>query len=198
MTSVSQLSTLFGDDDATKIVNAYGGDDRVLVIHTNNVADNHVPMTPWIVAHRTAHMYYDHFTDEHFQEWTASMVQAVDELYYGPDDINSYETALEFAYDVMMDDFEHNNMGRLMSRMTTMKSGRNQTQRDVAEMFFEMMAQHIVTGKMTLGPFPKLDGDRPIIATPERTIELHDALEADFNKRMKTVILQSYGAILII
>lgn len=155
-------------------------EDSINVIFTNNLAAEHAPMTPWIMAHRIAHTMrrnprnsrggMNSIFDMHYEE-------AYDELVRMTGDILEQDYQIRAAYvarrskDFSKDndyglDYQGKRNGENMNRsrsliytkfweaIGTFRSARDGNLRQEFEMVNELMAQYLIQGGIKFNPAP--------------------------------------------
>jgi len=116
--------------------------DAITIIFTNNVGDQKVPMTAWIIAHRLGHAIRrtDVFNDNFAKEITRDFYDLANQVY-----------GIEKGSDI----YERNTKLRpLALALGTMRSARKENLRNFNELAYELVAQYITTGKITFAPIP--------------------------------------------
>lgn len=117
-------------------------EDSITVIFTNNIGDQGVPMTAFIIAHRLGHAIRN---DRIFDYYLAQEIE------------KDFKGLLKNIYNYSGDsywDFD-NNLKALVYAVATMRSARQRNLRNFAEFTHEILAQYIITGKVKFNPIPK-------------------------------------------
>jgi hypothetical protein len=119
--------------------------DAVTVIYTNNSGTERVPMTAWIMAHRLGHALFRSDKNPSFQD-------AMHELE------SMAKNYLESLYDITITGLndrwreEGNILNAFFQKIGTMKSARENNLRSDFEFIYELLAQYMITGKITFRP----------------------------------------------
>ena len=143
---------IFGKS-ADQIVN--GSADAITIVYVGNKGDSKVPLTPWIMAHRFGHaIQAGHrrggVRGDSFGAWPDaekyffSTVNQLLDRAYGK--IGSYGSNMKFEMTP-----EYN---ALFNAMGTQRSSRSSAIRRPYEFLYELFAQYIKDGKITLNPLP--------------------------------------------
>ena len=154
--NTQQLVQMFGEDNAQQILD--GSDDTITVVFVGNSGDSKVMMTPWIMAHRIGHaIQAGARRGDRNGTWTAAeqhFFQGINNLlvdFYGRSNINqNARTHFNTAYAK-----EYN---ALFNAIGTQRSSRNNQITRPYEFMYELFAQYLGTGKITLNPLPKKQG----------------------------------------
>lgn len=120
----------------------------ITVVFTNNIGDQKVPMTAWIMAHRFGHvvnrvaLFQQYFVKEMLYDLKQILqsvygVQGNDGLQYG-----------------MVMRNKDNPYLALVNALGTMRSVRTNNLRNFDEFYFEVLAQYLTTGKITFNKLP--------------------------------------------
>lgn len=114
----------------------------VTILFTNNNADEWMPMTAWIAAHRIAHaMKVDH-----------DMIARMDaQLFPLADRILRKAYKISFSKDW---NTQTNHRFQIFRQIGTFKSARRNILRNRAEFYYELFAQYITTGDIRFDPLP--------------------------------------------
>lgn len=153
------VKTNLGDDIAGALSDSYD-EDAIHVIFTNNKGDARVPMTPWIIAHRIGHaLARPQSGFQRGRQFTGydQLVDMVDEMtYYILDEVygftkkpktHSFGDRGQRQNQLMFRSFWH--------AIGTFKSARDRNLRDYFEVYNELIAQYMITGKIKLNELPK-------------------------------------------
>lgn len=139
--------------------------NSINIIFTNNTAAEHVPMTPWIMAHRIAHtmrrnsrnarrtQYGPGYLDFYFEEAENAFVSETSQILstcYGRTDLENIKT------DSQLGQKRENQLlyMKFWESIGTFRSARENNLRQDFEMLNEMFAQNIIQGKITFRPPP--------------------------------------------
>ena len=151
-----RLVEIVGMDNAQRILSGHN-DDTITVVFTNNTGDRRLPLTPWIMAHRIGHAVQAsgrrgaanrawQEAEQHF----FSRVNSILEDFYGKKSDNRYGvTPRTQRYDL---DAEYN---ALFNAIGTQRSSRQGEIRRPYEFLYELFAQYLGTGHVTLKPLPQ-------------------------------------------
>jgi GNAT superfamily N-acetyltransferase len=154
--SPEQIRQIFNKEQADEIIN--GSEDTITVIYVNNVGDRKVMMTPWIMAHRFGHAIQAGVRGK--RTWSAwseaekhffSQINQILVNDYGKQAgaatrrINT-DDALRQALST-----EYN---ALFNAIGTQRSSRERQINRPYEFMYEMFAQYLKTGTVTLNPLP--------------------------------------------
>lgn len=116
--------------------------DSISVIYTNNIGDNKVPMTGWILAHRLAHSISNQFL---FEQLFKLILRDIKEI-------------LLEVYGILIENMFSYRDKRLLSfckAIGTMKSARDMNIDSFYEFVFELISQWIITGHVKFNPLPR-------------------------------------------
>jgi len=111
-------------------------ENNITVFFVGNTAAEKVPMTSWTIAHRFGHVIRRGYAFEVYSEWLESQFKEVLEL-YGVNvrgDIGQTEKA----------------KAQLFNQVGTMKSARDNKIDRPFEFYYELLAQYLKNGKITL------------------------------------------------
>tara|TARA_B100000745_G_scaffold300550_1_gene255179 strand:- start:49 stop:918 length:870 start_codon:yes stop_codon:yes gene_type:complete len=139
-------------------------EDQIHIIFTNNKGAERKVMTPWIIAHRIGHVFargnggagnrtasYQNLVDV-----TSAMAKEVLEEAYGIGNIVSFDDG--FSWDSNRRQIARNQQlafKSLYSKLCTFASARNNKIRDYFEVWNELIAQYLITGKIEFNPLPE-------------------------------------------
>ena len=147
-----QLKQMFGEQ-AQPIID--GSEDAITVVFVGNKGDSKVMMTPWIMAHRFGHAVQAGTrmnpkwspwieAEKHFFTAINSML----EEYYG----KAYKGSNTFKTPVKWDMSQE--YSALFNAMGTQRSSRSGEIKRPYEFLYELFAQYLGTGQVTLNPLP--------------------------------------------
>jgi predicted GNAT family acetyltransferase len=151
-----QLQQMFGDDVAHQIID--GSDDAITVVFVGNSGDSKVMMTPWIMAHRIGHaIQAGERRGDRNGTWRAAeqhFFQGINNLlvdFYGRNEINQnarthFNTSHAKEYNA------------LFNAIGTQRSSRTNKITRPYEFMYELFAQYLGTGNITLNPLPQEKG----------------------------------------
>lgn len=152
-----------GDEVADKVEPNYQEPSNVNIIFTNNKGAAGVAMTPWIMAHRMGHAFARFKSggggmrgmERQFRNYQEA-VEAINNHFqlimqdvYG---IKSFNAKGDFGPRERRDQLL---MKHLSHAIGTFKSARNRNLRDYFEVYNELFAQYLITGKVTFNELPK-------------------------------------------
>jgi len=152
-------------------------DDSINVIFTNNSADEHAPMTPWIMAHRVGHAMRRNprnagpsggrIVDYYYQEAYNTLIRETGELleeYYQigdryiahkEDDFSkSGDYPAQYGSKVNWNRMRELVYRRFWEHIGTFRSARDRNLREPFEMMNECMAQYLIQGEIKFNPAP--------------------------------------------
>jgi len=150
-----------GDEVADKVEPNYQQDGEVSVIFTNNKGSARINMTPWIMAHRMGHAFArpNGGFGRGMQRQFHSYHEAVNAIN------STFQTILQDVYGVKSYDGkgfwgpkerrDQLLMKHLSHALGTFKSARDKNLRDYFEIYNELFAQYLITGKVTLNELPR-------------------------------------------
>jgi hypothetical protein len=147
-----EIRNIFNKEQADEIIN--GSEDAITVVFVGNKGDSKVMMTPWIMAHRFGHAVQAGTrmkgggspwvaAEEHF-------FRGINELlrdFYGIEKNNIFTTKLNWNL--------QKEYSALFNAIGTQRSSRTGQIKRPYEFFYELFAQYLGTGKITLNPLPK-------------------------------------------
>ena len=178
--SPEQIRKIFNKEQADEIIN--GSEDAITVIYVNNVGDRKVMMTPWIMAHRFGHSIQAGARGNRtWSAWTEvekhffTQINQILAEYYG----------LRRATDFYSDRTINWNVGReynaLFNAIGTQRSSRERQINRPYEFMYEMFAQYLKTGTVTLNPLPnKIPyGGRMVFGKPSQYLILKPDVRND-------------------
>jgi hypothetical protein len=184
----NQLKQIFGDQ-ADQIIN--GSDDAITVVFVGNKGDAKVPLTPWIMAHRFGHAIQAGVRKN--RQWSAwgeaekhffSQVNQMLEEYYGKIAQRGYGTSASMKTDLTP---EYN---ALFNAIGTQRSSRSGDIKRPYEFLYELFAQYLGTGKITLNPLPtNLGYGRKAWGTPTRYLNIKPEYRDEAERREATDVL---------
>lgn len=142
------LKIIFGKD-AEEIIN--GSSDAINVVYVGNKGDRKVMLTPWMMAHRFGHAIQAGARGK--KEWSA-WKEAEKHFFTTVNGLlNDYYSKIgrsggDLKYELTP---EYN---ALFNAIGTQRSSRSGEIRRPYEFLYELFAQYLGTGKVTLNPFP--------------------------------------------
>lgn len=134
-------------------------DDKITVIYTNNKGSEKVPLTPWTLAHRLGHaMARDNISRDSLNMYT-EINKTINKLllevakFYGRNSLTK-EVRSGYSYNKIPDEKLKK---ALVYGLATFKSARDRKLRASFEFTNELIAQYVITGKVTLNKeLPKM------------------------------------------
>ena len=190
-------------------------EDGITILYTNNKGAEKVPMTPWIMAHRLAHAMArmtgmsGNRTISEYSEAERSINEVVNTIlqdeygYRGPTKRGSYRDEREAQsfrrFEILRRKF--------FEEIGTFRSARNKKLREDFEFLNEVIAQYIITGKITFNPIPQkivlkkawgndADGVR-LRGDPDDANQMLDTLSRDLEYYIENMFSQSIGRIFV-
>lgn len=187
--SGDKLKQIFGEEQANEIIN--GSDDAITVVFVGNSGPGKVMLTPWIMAHRFGHaIQAGAGIDSNWSAWKEAedhffkSVNNLLEEYYGKlyKGANSYKTQIKWDMTP-----EYN---ALFNAIGTQRSSRSGQIKRPYEFLYELFAQYLGTGKITLNPLPvNLGYGRKNWGTPSKYMNLKREYNTDNDRTYATEIL---------
>jgi hypothetical protein len=150
----AKLQEIFGNEQAQQIID--GSDDAITVVFVGNKGDAKVPLTPWMMAHRFGHAIQAGVRqNKSWSQWGEvekhffSQVNSMLEEYYG----KASSSRFGVTPNSMRGDLtpEYN---ALFNAIGTQRSSRQNQIKRPYEFLYELFAQYLGTGKVTLNPLP--------------------------------------------
>jgi GNAT superfamily N-acetyltransferase len=190
------LRQIFNKEQADEIIN--GSEDAITVIYVSNVGDRKVMMTPWIMAHRFGHaIQAGSSQDSTWNAWTEveqhffSQINQILAEYYG----------LRRATNLYSDRSTNWNVSReysaLFNAIGTQRSSRERQINRPYEFMYEMFAQYLKTGTVTLNPLPdRIPYGKMVFGRPSQYLTLKPEVRNDPNTKYITDTLGNDMAIL--
>jgi len=126
--------------------------NHISIIFTGNGAAEKVPLTGWTMAHRLGHAFSASRTSNVGKVWddfTKRLRNIFDEIMYrvyniNTDDVESFEVRRN----------KEKILKYAAQELGTMKAARDRKLRSWFEFGYELLAQYMITGKITLNPLP--------------------------------------------
>jgi len=126
-------------------------EDAITVIFTTNTGDEKIPMTSWAIGHRLGHaIRMDHVFENYFRKEINKDFEEILKYVYGLD-INNRDFYYQNDY---FSKYEKN-MKAIFLAVGKMKSARENILRNSNEFIYELVAQYIITGKITFNDLPR-------------------------------------------
>lgn len=193
-------------DQAEQIID--GSEDAITIVFVGNSGDNKVMLTPWVMAHRFGHaIAAGRRRKGGWNEWTEaenhffSTVNNLLNEYYGkvgkPGGVLKFDLTPEY--------------NALFNAIGTQRSSRTGQIRRPYEFMYELFAQYLGTGKITLNPFPtNLTYGRKVFGNPTKYMNIKpeyrdtddrqyasEVLARDMEMLFNDVLASSVGKIFI-
>lgn len=151
-----EIKKIFGDY-APEIIDSSEESDTITVVFVGNSGDRKVMMTPWLMAHRFGHAVQAGVRSNRggFSAWPNaeqhffSSVNSVLKDYYGTPIDAKYKSNLAMGPSAT---YAYN---ALFNAIGTQRSSRTNQIRRPYEFMYELFAQYLGTGRITLNPFPE-------------------------------------------
>lgn len=121
--------------------------DHITIIFTNNVGAEKIPLTGWIMAHRFGHALSASRGSVIGDDWQAflkHLEEIINSILSSVYDINPYHLGKNFFIIAKY----------FVQDIGTMKSARDNKIRNFYEFGYELLAQYLITGKITLNALP--------------------------------------------
>jgi len=159
----NEIRNSFSKEIADQLIN--NSVDAITIMFVGNTGDSKVMMTPWIMAHRIGHainattyrgLRQDKQPKGPWREAETHFFKGINELlkdYYGKRVVNQFDTQVN--WDLRQE------YSALFNQIGTQKSSRKGLIKRPYEFFYEMFAQYLGTGNITLNRLPsKVDYGR--------------------------------------
>jgi len=164
-----QVKQVFGQD-AEEIIN--GSEDAITVVYVGNKGDAKVMLTPWMMAHRFGHAINAGVRNKNWTAWGEAekyffqTVNSFLEEHYGK--VPATKTAVRnILYQL---EPEYN---ALFNAIGTQRSSKSGQIRRPYEFLYELFAQYLGTGKVTLNPLPtNLTYGRRVFGNPTKYMNI--------------------------
>lgn len=136
-----------------------GSEDAITVVFVGNKGDSKVMMTPWIMAHRIGHAIqagerkgeYRNGTWRQAEQHFFTGINNLLKEFYNKSQINQFSSS---AFNLRLGQ-EYN---ALFNAIGTQRSSRKGEIKRPYEFLYELFAQYLGTGTITLNPLPKQQG----------------------------------------
>lgn len=171
------LKQIFGEQ-AEQILQ--GSKDAITVVFVGNTGDSKVMLTPWMMAHRIGHAIQTNIRrgTSNGGTWRAAedhffgTVNGILADYYGKKSINKFGNNVNNSLS--------KEYSALFNAIGTQRSSRNNEITRPYEFLYELFAQYLGTGKVTLKPLPKQqDYGRKAWGTSTQSLRLKPDAEED-------------------
>lgn len=185
--SPEDVKKLFPPDQAEQIIN--GHDDAITVVYVGNRGDAKVMLTPWIMAHRFGHAIQAGVRkSQGWSEWAeaekhffGTVNNLLDEYYSKvgkPFNMPAMKWTLTQEYNA------------LFNAIGTQRSSRSGQIRRPYEFMYELFAQYLGTGKITLNPFPvSLGYGRKVFGRPTKYMSIKPEYRDEAERRNASDVL---------
>lgn len=147
----NEVRNSFNKEIADQLIN--GSEDTITVLFVGNKGDSKVMMTPWIMAHRIGHAVaratYKQDNKGIWREAEQHFFKTINEIlrdYYKVSSTNQFDTQVNWKL--------RNAYSALFNAIGTQRSSRKELIKRPYEFFYEMFAQYLGTGHVTLNPLP--------------------------------------------
>jgi GNAT superfamily N-acetyltransferase len=197
--SPEQIRQMFNKEQADEIIN--GSEDTITVIYVNNVGDRKVMMTPWIMAHRFGHAIQAGVRGKRtYSAWSEAVKHFFSQINqilvndYGKqagaatrriNTDDAFRQALSTEYNA------------LFNAIGTQRSSRERQINRPYEFMYEMFAQYLKTGTVTLNPLPNsIPYGKMVFGRPSQYLTLKTEVRNDPDTKYITDTLGNDMAIL--
>jgi len=190
VTSPASIQKIFGEQ-AQQIIT--GSEDAITVVFVGNVGTAKVMMTPWIMAHRFGHAIQ---ATRYSKGWSAwgnaedhffTTVNNTLSEYYGK--VAQRSSRLQSQSQKMSNNLtaEYN---ALFNAVGTQKSSRNNQIKRPYEFMYELFAQYLKDGKITLNPLPTdLTYGRKVFGNPTQYMKIKTEYTDESERSLASGIL---------
>ena len=184
-----QIVKVFGEEDAKTILDNH--DDAITVVYVSNRGDEKVMMTPWIMAHRFGHAIQAGAMKDKWSAWEetqklffSTINRLLDEYYGKVGSVFSFRKANQPNYNLTP---EYN---ALFNAIGTQRSSRTGQIRRPYEFMYELFAQYLGTGTITLNPLPtNLGYGRKVFGNPSKYLNIKPEFRDETERRQISEML---------
>lgn len=184
-----QIVKVFGEEDAKKILENH--DDSITVVYVSNRGDEKVMMTPWIMAHRFGHAVYAGARRDKWSAWMeteklffSTVNRLLDEYYGKVGSVFNFRKADQPYWNLTP---EYN---ALFNAIGTQRSSRTGQIRRPYEFMYELFAQYLGTGTITLNPLPtNLGYGRKVFGNPSKYLNIKPEFRDETERRQISEML---------
>lgn len=184
-----QIVKVFGEEDAKTILDNH--DDAITVVYVSNRGDEKVMMTPWIMAHRFGHAIQAGAMKDKWSAWEetqklffSTINRLLDEYYGKVGSVFSFRKANQPNYNLTP---EYN---ALFNAIGTQRSSRTGQIRRPYEFMYELFAQYLGTGTITLNPLPtNLGYGRKVFGNPSKYLNIKSEFRDETELRQASEML---------
>lgn len=168
--SIDQIRQVFGKD-ADEII--AGSEDAITVIYVGNKGESKVMLTPWMMAHRFGHAIAagNRNADKRWGPWREAeeyffgQINNLLNTHYNKSKLNQFSSPMNYKLTP-----EYNALFNAIGTQLSSKSGQI---RRPYEFLYEIFAQYLGTGKITLNPLPtNLDYGRKAWGNPTKYMNI--------------------------
>ena len=188
-----EIVQVFGEEDAKTILDNH--EDAITVVYVSNTGDEKVMMTPWIMAHRFGHAIKAGARQAKWSVWQEtetiffSTVNRLLDEYYGKVDklpVSGYGRPKSERLNPNLVP-EYN---ALFNAIGTQKSSRTGQIRRPYEFMYELFAQYLSTGTITLNPLPtNLGYGRRVFGNPSKYLNIKPEFRDETERRQVSEML---------
>ena len=144
--NIGQIEKLFIQRNMSQLAewfdaNGWPGNNSINVIYTNNLGNNRLPMTPWILAHRLSHAMATSFGRTSPNPMYKLLHIYYDHIKYIAIDYHNDKSFIDNIGSFLLEKNIANNIG-------TTRAARNHKLTSAYELFHELFAQYILTGEV--------------------------------------------------
>jgi hypothetical protein len=180
------VQEIFGDQ-AQQIID--GSEDAITVVYVGNKGDAKVMLTPWLMAHRFGHAIQAGVRNSGgWSAWTeaekhffGTVNNLLDEYYSKlgkPHNMPAMKWTLTSEYNA------------LFNAIGTQRSSRSGQIRRPYEFMYELFAQYLGTGKITLNPFPtNLSYGRKVFGNPTKYMNIKPEYRDENERKQAAEVL---------
>jgi hypothetical protein len=189
---VEQIKTMF-PEHSEQILK--GHEDAITIVYVGNSGDARAMFTPWIMAHRLGHaiqsgVRYGSYDEQHpWRQGENHFFRAVNNILAGNYGKNSQSNNYrsEIKYDMTP---EYN---ALFNAIGTQRSSRNNEIRRPYEFLYEMFAQYLKDGHITLNPLPvNLTYGRQAWGNPTQYMNIRSEFKDEAHRQQASDKLATY------
>jgi GNAT superfamily N-acetyltransferase len=184
-----QIVKVFGEEDAKKILDNH--DDAITVVYVSNRGDAKVMMTPWIMAHRFGHAIQAGARRDKWSAW-----QETEKLFFSTVNrlLDEYYGKVGSVFDFRKADQPNYNLtpeyNALFNAIGTQRSSRTGQIRRPYEFMYELFAQYLGTGTITLNPLPtNLGYGRKVFGNPSKYLNIKPEFRDETERRQISEML---------
>lgn len=183
-----QIKEIFGDQ-AQQILD--GSDDAITVVYVGNKGDSKVMLTPWLMAHRFGHAIQAGVRrNSGWSAWSEaekhffSVINNTLEEYYGKIKSQTPGVTSKVNYNLTP---EYN---ALFNAIGTQRSSRTGQIKRPYEFLYELFAQYLGTGQVTLNPLPtNLGYGRKVFGNPTKYMNIKPEFRDENERKQAADIL---------